>query len=397
MSSNKILSTRLTRRSWVALAVSALSGCGGGGSSSDSGTAGLPGTGGTGATYPGTGGTGIYQGSITGFGSVIVNGVTYDNSQANMQLNGATVVQDRLRLGMVATVRGVQDLTTATGTASSVEVWAIGQGRISEVQSNQFKVAGMTILTTSATWFYDISGALANGAYVSVWGLQADPEGKTWTASCVQAVSDVASAISSGRIKFDDDEYTLNDLQLTGQAASNLADGALVRVQGTWLSFGELRVESAQVITRSAQAQAQGAVEIEGLVTSTPNAVGFMLGGITVNTSTSVVEPAGALIVLGSKVEVYGAWQNGVLRATKVELEDGQPSSEVSIKAPLQQFNSLSDFVLQGQRCNAAGVVLDAKTQAALPAPGAVSRQIFKVKGNKSGDVLLVTYFELDH
>jgi hypothetical protein len=94
MSFNKFLSARLSRRSWVALAVSSLSGCGGGSGGAD--TAGLP----------GTGGTGIYQGSITGFGSVIVNGVTYDNANATMRLNDALVAQDALRLGMVATVRG---------------------------------------------------------------------------------------------------------------------------------------------------------------------------------------------------------------------------------------------------------------------------------------------------
>ena len=120
--------------------------------------------------------------------------------------------QDRLRLGMVATVRGVHNVNTATGTANSVEVWAIGQGRVYEVQSNQFKVAGMTIQTNSATWFYDVPSPLAEGAYVSVWGLQADSDGETWTASCVQASSAAESVISSGRVKFDDGERKINDL-----------------------------------------------------------------------------------------------------------------------------------------------------------------------------------------
>lgn len=393
MSSPKFLDARLSRRSWVALAVSALSGCGGGGTD----TAGLPGTGGTGASYPGTGGTGIYQGSITGFGSLIVNGVTFDNSTANMQINGVDVEQDRLRLGMVATVRGVHNVNTATGMANSVDVWAIGQGRVYEVQSNQFKVAGMTIRTNSATWFYDLASPLSEGAYVSVWGLQADSDGETWTASCVQASSAAASVIGSGRVKFDDGERKINDLVLTGTVANNLPNETLMRVQGTLDLNGALRVQSAQAITSSVVAQAQGDVEIEGLITSAVTASGFMLGSISVNTSTSTYEPAGALLVLGSKVEVYGYWQNGVLRATKVELEDGHSSSEVSIKAVLQQFTSLSDFVMQGQRCDATGVVLDTKTRAALPSSGTVNSQIFKVKGSKFDDLLRVTYFELDH
>jgi hypothetical protein len=394
MSSPKFLDARLSRRSWVALAVSALSGCGGGGTD----TAGLPGTGGTGASYPGTGGTGIYQGSITGFGSVIVNGVTFDNSSANMQINGVDVEQDRLRLGMVATVRGVHNVNTATGMANSVEVWAIGQGRVYEVQSNQFKVAGMTIRTNSATWFYDLASPLSEGAYVSVWGLQADSDGETWTASCVQASSAAASVIGSGRVKFDDGERKINDLVLTGTVANNLPNETLMRVQGTLDLNGALRVQSAQAITSSVVAQAQGDVEIEGLITSAVTASGFMLGSISVNTSTSTYEPAGALLVLGSKVEVYGYWQNGVLRATKVELEDGHSSSEVSIKAVLQQFTSLSDFVMQGQRCDATGAEISSSARAALPtSAGAVGNLVFKVKGSKSGDWLLVSSMELDH
>ena len=397
MSSDKFWGARLNRRSWVALAVSSLSGCGGGGTD----TAGLPGTGGTGASYPGTGGTGIYQGSITGFGSVIVNGVTYDNSTADMQLNGASVLQDRLRLGMVATIRGDHDVLTATGTANSVEVWAIAQGPASEVEAHQFKVAGMTIRTSPSTWFYDFDSTtpFVYGAYVSVWGLQADTDGETWTASCVQASNAAASAVSSGRIKVDHDERKLNDLHLTGTVASNLADGALVRVQGTWVSSDELRVESAQAIISSVVAQAQGDVEIEGLVTAL-TATGFMLGNINVDTSTSVYEHVDPLnpIGLGSKVEVYGIWQNGILKASKVELEVVSPPSEVSIKAPLKQYTSLANFEMQGQRCDATRAKISTSAEAALPTTaGAVTSLVFKVKGSKSGDWLLVTSMELDH
>ena len=62
MKTRENLNTKLTRRSWIVLASSALTGCGGGGSTT--------------ASAPGTGGTGIYaQGSISGFGSVILNGI----------------------------------------------------------------------------------------------------------------------------------------------------------------------------------------------------------------------------------------------------------------------------------------------------------------------------------
>ena len=69
----------VSRRSCLALALTALAGCGGGG-------------GGASASLPGTGGTGIYaQGSIAGFGSVIVNAVRYDDTRASVSIDGHTI------------------------------------------------------------------------------------------------------------------------------------------------------------------------------------------------------------------------------------------------------------------------------------------------------------------
>lgn len=384
MKTRQNLNTPLTRRSLLVLAGSALAGCGGGGDGGAST-----------ASAPGTGGTGVYQGSITGFGSVIVNGVTYDNSQAVMRLNDLVVAQDTLRLGMVATVRGDRVVGSTMGTASSIEVWSIAQGVVSEVRIGQFKVAGMTILTNAATWLYDFTAdaPLVNGRYVSVWGLQADSEGHSWTATCVQAAAAGAVAVSSGQVKVEDGQRTLNDLRLTGTVAISLADKALVRVQGTWSSSTTLQVLSSQSIDSGVGVKPQDEVEIEGLVSSTPTATGFMLGHITVQSSPAVYSPAGAVIGVGSRVEVYGSWQGNVLKATKVELENAATSGTVEIKAPFQSFTSVSDYVMQGQHCDATGVVLSQSTTAALYKAGAV----FKVKGTKNGDSLKVSSMELDH
>jgi hypothetical protein len=96
----------------------ALVACGGG----DSGTVALPGTGGTGTPLlPGTGGTGIFAlGPITGFGSVWVNGVRYDDSTASVLLDGVAASSAELRVGMVAGLQGTRDAATLLGTARQV-------------------------------------------------------------------------------------------------------------------------------------------------------------------------------------------------------------------------------------------------------------------------------------
>jgi hypothetical protein len=116
-----------------------------------------------------------------------------------------------------------------------------------------------------------------------------------------------------------------------------------------------------------------------------------MLGSISVQATPSMFSPSGAQIVVGSHVEVYGAWQGGVLKASKVELEDALTPSKVKIKGAFQAFENLGDFVMQGQRCDARAVTLDQRTTAALFKAGA----IFKVEGTKDGDLLKVSEMKL--
>src|SRR5512140_554586 len=169
----------ISRRSWLALTASALAGCGGG----------L-------ALLPGTGGTGIFaQGAIAGFGSVIVNGTRFDDTGAAVHIDGAPATPLDLRLGMVAGVQGQRDAATALAFAKEIDVWSIAQGPVTQVQSGQFVVAGMTIQTRTSTVFDGIASAsaLAPGQAVTVWGLQAGSDGSHWIATRV-AVLPVAAA-----------------------------------------------------------------------------------------------------------------------------------------------------------------------------------------------------------
>ncbi|HED16960.1 MAG TPA: hypothetical protein ENI64_09150, partial [Gammaproteobacteria bacterium] len=89
------------------LAVTILSSCGGGG----------------GGTFAGIGGTGITSsGSITGIGSIYVNGVEYNVDSAAITVNGnVSSTPAELKVGMVVTVTGTLDSAgSTTGTANTV-------------------------------------------------------------------------------------------------------------------------------------------------------------------------------------------------------------------------------------------------------------------------------------
>ncbi len=377
----------LTRRHWIVLAASAVSaGCGGGSAT----TAGLPGTGGTGL---------FAQGTISGFGSVIINAIRFDDSAATVTLDGQSASAADLRLGMVAAVQAERGADLTQGKASSIEVWSVAQGLVSAGQatpgaSGQFTVSSMTVLTDANTIFDGISAALPlrSGQRVAVWGLQAGSDGRSWSATRVAVVSS-AIVVSSGLVSVAGGQRSVNGLSLTGTVAATLTAGDLVRVQGSLsLTDGSLAVLSVRYPATAAAGAQQGEAEIEGLVTSTVSASRFSLGSVVVDASQAVWSPAGAQITQGARVQVDGIWQSGVLKASKVELEDAQSLEAVEISGVVQEFTSVGNFVVRSQRCDATGANLGPATLAGLKVGAKV-----QLKGVKAGDVLRVTELQLDN
>jgi hypothetical protein len=372
------LSAPVRRRSLLALAVSGLAGCGGG----QIGT--------LFAGPPGTGGTGLFaQGTISGFGSVIVNGIRFDDTAATVQVDGVTVTSLELRLGMVADVQGLRGADLTLGVANAIAVWSIAQGAVSQVQGGQFMVAGMLVQTDAATVFDGIGSvaALANGLRVAVWGLQSGIDGSRWTATRVAVVASTV-LVGTGVISA---AGTLNGLALSGAAVASLGVGELVRVQGQLaLSGTDVNVESVKRLGLQSDSMPQGEVEVEGLVTALLSGSRFMLGYVEVDASSATLASLYKALAVGQRIEVEGTWVGRVLKAGKLEMESEQQLDEVEIEARIEQFTSLADFVVRGQRCNASlakiteGKVTDMKVGVKV-----------KLHGTKAGNVLMVTELKI--
>lgn len=389
----------LTRRHWLALAASAVSGCGGGAGVST-------------ASLPGTGGTGIYtQGSISGFGSVIVNSITFDDLKATVQMDGVAAFSADLRVGMVASILGERGAVSTLGTASRIEVWSIAQGPLEQApvvtqrtprgdgsftESTEFNVAGMTVQSNPDTSFYGVAAAsaLVANQVVTVWGLQAGVDGKRWTATCVVAGTVGMDLVSTGVVQV---QRSLNGFSLSGATAQTLNAGALVRVQGNRSDGGNgFLVTHAKVLGAGLVGQlpndAEIEVEIEGVVTDTPTVSVFMLGNIKVDAS--AMPALGAQVKKGARVEVHGVWQSGVLNATKVEIEDEQALQSVELMGMVDSFKSVADFMVRGQRCDASGLTNADVSHGTLADLSKKDVKV-KLKGSKAGDVVRVSQLEI--
>lgn len=371
------LNSPVSRRSVLALVVSGLSGCGGG-----SGGNLL-------AALPGTGGTGLFaQGAISGFGSVIINGIRFDDTAASVKLDGRSVGSQDLRLGMVANVAGVRGVDLTVGVANTIEVWSIAQGLVSQVQGLQFRVAGMQVLTDAATVFDGVSAAsgLVDGMRVAVWGLQSSADASRWMATRVSLTA-ATPTVSTGMVSA---AKTLNGLALTGQNATVLLSGQLVRIEGALSSAGNsLQVETFRLLSLQETAMSQGDLEIEGLVNALMPGSRFMLGNVEVDASNASLALAYAALTIGQRIEVEGVWVGRVLKAGKLELESDEKLDAAEIEARIEQFTSLSSFVIRGQHCNASAATISNGKASDLKVGVKV-----KVKGTKAGDTLMVTKLE---
>lgn len=127
-----------------------LSACGGG--STDSGG---------GQDTAGIGGSGfVSSGTITGFGSVIVNGVRFNTDSAKFNIEGVKGAETDLGLGMIVQVQGTINSDGTTGTATAVYFDDELQGPITEItafdaasKTRSFKLLGTTVIIDNNTTF----------------------------------------------------------------------------------------------------------------------------------------------------------------------------------------------------------------------------------------------------
>jgi hypothetical protein len=375
----------IQRRHALLLAAAGITGCGGG-SGSVTDTAGLP----------GTGGTGIYAaGPISGFGSVILKGIKFDDQAASdagrIMVDGVRVASDSLRLGMIASVAGQQFAGQGgQATASSIEVWSIAQGRVTLIENGVLTVAGMSVQTDANTVFDGISGPvnLREDMGVVVWGLQAGTT--AWTATRLAQIADVTTTASTGLVTAREGYFYVNGLRMYGTSAAMLTAGNWVRVQGQSADGEQLALESFKVLQGDVTgAVADGRLEIEGYATSDLRNGLFQLGRWQVDVS--AINPP-VTVTVGEHLEVSGTFSNGVLRAETLYLDDDSGSKEVEIEAKIESFTSLANFMLRGQRCDASGrdVVIPQDVAQRLAQGVKV-----KVVGRVSGDVLVVQQLEL--
>ena len=297
------------------------------------------GTDGTGSPAPSA--AAITTSGVMTKGSVIVNGVRYDDS-------AATVTDDRGRTasalanGMVVKLRG-RRFDSANGVAERVDVENELRAPIASINPasspQSFVAAGVTVLVDGQTVYANVAGftALAVGARVEVHGLR-DASGNL-RASRVELVAagqgadelrGVVSSVNAGADVFViGGNVTVNyggaAFSPAGSSESSLVSGTVVEIRGSLAGnvFTATQVAIEDLQDASLRGQANEEQEVEGFVSGFSAHPGsFLVNGRAVSTTSNTRFEDGtpADLVNDVKVEVDGIVNaQGVLVASKIE------------------------------------------------------------------------------
>lgn len=339
--------SNLTRfAAWLRIGLLAfiVSGCGGG---VDSG---------------GTGGAPTYaNGPITGSGSIIVNGVRFDDSTATVSSDEGSRTKDDLKLGMVVEVRGSAISTDTAGekssAATSIAINSEIVGRIDSFDAltphQAMVVFGQPVDITTTTVFETSLAALAVNDVVEVYALYDSASGR-YTATRVERKSSLPSEFRlRGRISLlDAATQTFNigseRISYAGLTApATLANGSIISVRvnnarsgGSWTAT-RLR-DGARTPDDNSHAR------VEGLISVFTSATDFSVGDVRVNASGVV--PSGGTPALGVRVEVEGTMSAGVLVANSISVEADSGKPEQRFIGPVSGLNTgAKTFVVRGQ------------------------------------------------
>jgi Domain of unknown function (DUF5666) len=348
----------------------------------------------------------IATGTITGFGSIYVNGIHFQTASATIRKNGQTVDQSQLAVGEVARIKGSKNDADNTGVAEEVDVEEAVVGAIDKIDTTggTVTVLAQVVKINAGTSFSkdiqpaDITG-LKTGDVIHVSGMT-DSSGdivatrieKGSASSPLQVVGTVAS-LNAGSHTFMINALTVDysSANLTGFMSGAPSNGDVVEVQGTTYDTATQKLTATHVqreMTDEEEAGDNRDMEREGLITRFASATDFDVDGkpVTTTTSTEYRNGTAASLALNVKVEV-----EGMLNSSNV------------LVASIVSFEHNGDIELQGPAANVMatagtltvlGVQVTVNSSTRLEDEGSSSMAMFNLSNVTAGDTVRVRGFE---
>lgn len=308
-------------------------------------------------------GTGSFAlGPISGFGSIYVNGVRFDDSAAELlDDDGATLPRSSLALGTMVEVSGGAIGTDVDGqsVALAQRVQAIralvGPVTAVDAAGGSLVVLGQTVRTTANTVVdAGISGGLAGialGQTLTVYGTY-DASSASWRATriALAATGDAwrvrgeVGTVDTAAKTFVLGSQTYSYASLG--TATGLVTGSVVQLavqsrgeDGRWTVSRESKADRSTAIAGTE-------AELECQISSLLSATRFTADGVTVDAANAKVSGS---LRQGAAVKVSGRMVNGVLVATQVTVQDDSTERGFELRGTVSALDTAQRrLVLRG-------------------------------------------------
>lgn len=351
----------------------------------------------------------VYSGPISGFGSVIVNGMRFETVGASLSDDdGSPVRLQDLALGMSVNIDGTVDDNTGRGRAKSLSLVHGNTGAITSIDrsSQTITVMGLIIKTNTATAYKNVASfsALAVGDAVEVYGtLQSD---NTVLATLIEKETGTYTNRAVGRVSNLDTNaktFKIGSLVVnygTATVIGTLAEGRQIRVTATQGPVNNVLIANSIKVTDGAaygSSVASGTfLKIKGVAEAAPINGLLTVSGTRVNVAQATYE-GGTSIVAGALLEIKGTWDGTVLQASKVELERNDRDNDGYIDRN-ELYGSVSSITTSNGKTLVVinGVTVDV-TQAYFKNGSLAQLDIgvpVEVKGSVQGSVFIASKVE---
>jgi hypothetical protein len=344
-------------RFWTLAALAVLvTACGGSGSGGDDDSGSQPPTSAARTVF--------VTGAITGFGSVLVNGVRYDTESAEVRIEDRPGSALELQVGEVVRMKAEID-GGGVARARSIDQDHLIQGPVQAIDlaSGTITVSGQAVTVDADTLFDDsiptrslagigVGDVIEIHGFASADGARATRVERAGAGETEVEVTGLITNLDAAALRFhvgalvvDYSGATLDDF-----GAAGLAAGQLVEVKGaSFLPDGALAATRVEREDHDFDGRSGDGSEVEGLVTRFASATDFDVAGqrIITNGSTRFEGGSAADLALDVKVEVEGSLDaTATLVASKVAFKR---RSSLRLAGPVESVDAAAGtFVALG-------------------------------------------------
>jgi Domain of unknown function (DUF5666) len=327
------------------------------------------------------------SGTVTGFGSVIVDGVRIDDKAvaAGKERADGAIASVELKLGQHVEVEHDGNLV-----ATKIRVSAEVEGSVSavDIAAKSLTVAGQTIsvnadpalgpVTVFGTPYTKVDDVKVNDA-VEIHGLiKTDATGKVSlqatriekkSADSADRVNGIVFDLAAGAHTFKVGnlliDYTNATVVPSGAVIANGSEVNVLIPLGTVASGVAVKATVVKVKDRKAESEGKE-VELGGAISTFDTATKTLnVNGVKIDVSAAQFDQAGKTLAdlkPGTYVVIKGKYgSDNILKASKIVIRgvDQEKDKDVELHGTIVDFKSVADFKVRGVSVDATGAVID--------------------------------------